>query len=392
MKKLFFCILVLCSAVSVYSADVSVNGKLTTWAGTNTNATDFDSDASDSVGYAYINGELNTSVSLADNVKVLLELELNDKVSNGASMNSSTNRTVEVDEANVEISQFLMDSLTLKVGHQYFEYTLRGDHRAVVLNDDFTGFKGTFKFEKGFLDVFYGKYVETLFSVNNSADSEVYGVHFEWNFTENIHTIFYLNNASFDNASADHSNYITFGAGAQVFLVDKKLELFLELAGQSGQISESVDQSGLAADAGVRWKFDMFKGFWVEANVGYRSGEDDDSDSSAFWNGMTSKLGAFIAESNYSDDSPLYAGYANDQYLAIRGEANVAWTEKWNTSALVGYFDNTNEDADPYGIEIDLSTAYQHTENLKFAYYVGVFLPDDGDSVLACALATTVVF
>lgn len=402
MKKLsLILVLFLTLCTSFFAADIAVSGKLVTRSGVNSNQADFNSDSSDSVGYLYINGELNTSVSLADDVTVYLELELNDKVSNGASLNSGTSNTVEIDEAYIEIKEFLMDSLTLKIGHQYYEYTLRGNNRAMVLNDDFTGFKGTFTFEKGFLDIFYGKYIETLSSVNDSDDQEVYGLHFEWNFSESIHTIFYLNNAVLDGAAgADRSNYITVGAGVDYFLFDKSLELFLEVAFQFGTISESVDQSGLGLDVGARWSFGelgSLKGLWVELNVGYRSGEDNDADSSAFWNGMTAKTGALIAENNYSDDSPMFQGYANSQYLAVRGEIKASWTEKFSTEFIVAYFDNTAEDADPYGFEIDLSNYYNYSENVSFALHLAAFMPDDGlaadgDTVFALAFETHVSF
>lgn len=401
MKKLcVILILFLTLGANSFATDIAVSGKLITRAGVNSNDSDFNSDSSDSVGYLYINGELNTSVYLTDNVKVYLELELNDKVSNGVSLNSGSNNTVEIDEANIEVKEFFMDSLTVKIGHQYFEYTLRGNSRAMLLNDDYTGFKGTFAFEKGFLDVFYGKYIETLASVNGSDDQEIYGLHFEWNFNESIHTIFYLNNAILDKAGADHSNYISVGAGVDYFLFEKSLELFLEVAFQFGTLSESVDQSGLGLDAGVRWNFGeiaSIKGLWVELNVGYRSGEDDDTDSSAFWNGMTAKTGALIAENNYSDDSPMYQGYANSQYLAVRGEIKASWNEKFATQIMIAYFDNTAEDADPYGFEVDLSNYFNYSENLNFSFHLAAFMPDDGlaadgDTVFALALETNVSF
>lgn len=348
----------------------------------------------------YVNGELNTSIALSDNVKVYLELELNDKVSNGASMNSATDKTVEIDEAFLEISEFFNEALTLKIGHQYFEYTLRGDSKAMLINDDYTGFKGTYKFEKGFLDVFYGKYVESLLSVNNSYDEDIYGFHFEWNFNENIHTIFYINNATSDNANADHSNVTSIGAGIDYFLIDKKLELFLEIAGQFGAVDETIDQSGLGMDFGARWDcgaLGSMKGLWFELNVGYRSGEDNDADSSAFWNGMTAKTGSLIAESNYSDDSPMYLGYANDRYLAIRGIVNADWNNKFSSEFEIAYFDNTDEDADPYGIEIHNSTTFNYSENVKMIAHIAVFLPDDGlaidgDPVFQFAFETNVSF
>lgn len=387
-------------SLNTYAGDVAVNGRLVTWAGMSTNESDFDSDGSDSIGYMYVNGELNTSVSLADNVKVLLELELNDKVSNGASRNSSTNNTVEIDEANVEISEFLMESLAVKIGHQYLYYSLRNNEKAMLFYDDVTGFKGTFKFEKGFLDIFYTKYIETLKSVNESDDQDAYGIHFEWNFSENIHTIFYLNNITIDNAAADHSNIITVGAGIDYFLIDKKLELFFEVAAQFGSVSEDVDQSGLGLDAGVNWNFGelgSIKSLYVELNVGYRSGEDNDTDSSAFYNGMSATVGACIAETNNNDDSPMYVGYANDRYMAVRFLTGAEWSEKISSEFLVAYFDNTDEDADPYGVEVDVSSTYKHSENVSFSLYLAVFLPDDGlaadgDTVFSMAFQTFVSF
>lgn len=396
-------------STAAFSADVAVNGKLTTWAGMESNASDFDSDGSDAVGYLYVNGELNTSVELADNVKVVLELELNDKVANGNSMNSSggaTGRaTVEIDEAYVEIKQMFMEMLTVKIGHQWMEYSLRANHRAMVLATDLTAFKGTFKFESGFLDVFYGKQNETLSSVNLSDDRDIFGVHISWDFNENIHVIGYLNDAMFDNTGADHGNVFSIGAGIDYFLIDKKLELFLEIAFQVGDVNEDVKQSGLGIDAGAKWNFGemgSLKGLSIELNVGYRSGEDNDADSSKFWNSWAARTGALMAESDYNwtstnSDNPMYQGYADDSYLAIRLEVGAQWTEKIGSHLLIAMFDNTTEDADPYGVEIDLCSDFKYSENVTMAAHLAIFLPDDGlaadgDTAFAFAFETTVAF
>ncbi len=410
MKKLALLLLTFVSlSTAAFAADVAVSGKLTTWAGVEDNASDFSSDGSDSKGYLYVNGELNTSVELADNVKVVLQLELNDKVSNGNTQNAfnaAGRDTVEIDEAYVEVSEFFMDSLTLKVGHQWMEYSLRANHRSMLIASDFTAFKGTFKFESGFLDVYYAKAVESLLSVNGSSDSDIYGVHVEWNFNENIHVIGYLNNATFDNAGADHGNVITVGAGVDAFLFDKKLELFLELAGQFGDVDENTSHSGFGADLGARWTFPemgSIKGLFVELNVGYRSGQDDDTDSTKFWNAWAARSGALIAEADYSlsstnSDNPMYKGYVDDSYLAIRLEGGAQWTEKIKSGILIGIFTSTDDANDEaYGVEVDLCTVYQHTENLSMGAHLGVFMPDDGlavdgDTVFAFAFETTVAF
>ena len=80
-------------SISANGADIAINGKLNTWAATTVNTVDKDSKASDSVGFLYVIAELNTTVKLADNVKVVLEIELNDKVSDGASMKSGAKYT-----------------------------------------------------------------------------------------------------------------------------------------------------------------------------------------------------------------------------------------------------------------------------------------------------------
>ena len=413
MKKLALLLLTFVTLGSaVFSADVAVNGKLTTWAGMESNASDADSDASDSVGYLYVNGELNTSVELADNVKVVLELELHDKVSNGASMSNSTNtNTVTIDEAYLQISEFFMSNLTVKIGHQWIENSLRANHRAVVVASDFTAFKGTFKFDNGSLDVIYGKQSESLESVNTSSDADLIAVHVAWDFNENIHVIGYVDYATFDNSGADHGSAGTVGAGVDYFLLDKALELFLEVAFQFGDVNEDVSRSGLALDLGARWTFKelgSIKGLYVEINFGYRSGEDDDADSSKFWNGWAAKTGALLAESNYNrsstnSENPMYQGYANDSVMAIRLEAGADWTEKIGSHLLIGLFTGTDESngvgttEDAYGIEVDLCTVFKYSENVNMIAHIAAFMPDDGlaadgDTIFALAFETTVSF
>lgn len=409
MKKLALLLLTFVAlSTAAFSAEIGVNGKLTTWAGLDSNASDFDSDGSDSVGYLYVNGELNTTVELADNVKVVLELELNDKVSNGNSMNSSAvggRSTVEIDEAYLEISDFFMDMLTVKIGHQWMEYSLRSNHRAMLIADDFTAFKGTFKFEKGFLDVFYAKHNESLSSVNLSDDEDIFGVHVAWDFNENIHVIGYINYATLDNSGADRSNIGTIGTGVDYFLLDKKLELFLEIAFQFGDISEDVGHSGLGLDLGAKWVFPeigSIKNLYVELNIGYRSGQDNDTDSTAFRTGWANGTGALIAEASYNrsstnSDNPMYKGYVDDSYMAIRLETGANWTEKISSHLLIAFFDNTDEDAEPYGVEVDLSSNFKYSENVNMALHIAAFMPDetfgaDADTVFALAFETTVAF
>ena len=413
MKKLALLLLTFVALGSaVFSADVAVNGKLTTWAGMETNATDADSDASDSVGYLYVNGELNTKVELADNVTVVMELELHDKVSNGASMsNPGNNDTVTIDEAYVSIGEFFMSNLTLKIGHQWIENSLRSNHRAMVIASDFTAFKGTFKFESGALDVIYGKASESLLSVNTSSDSDLIGLHVAWDFNENIHVIGYVDVATFDNAGADHGNAITIGAGIDYFLLDKALELYLEIAGQFGDVNEDVSRSALALDLGARWTFKelgSIKGLYVELNLGYRSGQDDDTDVTKFWNSWAGNTGALLAESDYNrsstnSENPMYQGYADDSVMAIRLEAGADWTEKIGSHLLLGMFTGTDESngvgttEDAYGVEVDLCTVYKHSENVNFIAHIAAFMPDDGlavdgDTIFALAFETTVSF
>lgn len=406
MKKLALLLLTFVSlGTAAFAADVSVSGKLTTWAGMESNASDFNDDGSDSVGYLYVNGELNTAVELADNVKVVLELELNDKVSNGKSMNSSTTATVEIDEAYVSVGEFLTDMLSLKIGHQYYENSLRANHRAMVLATDMTAFKGTFKFEKLSLDVFYGKVFESLNSVNTSSDVDVYGVFADITINENIRAIGYLNNVTMDNAGADHGNIISVGAGVDWFLMDKKLEVFGEVAAQFGDISEDVSHGAFGVDLGAKYNFGelgAIKGMSIELNLSFRTGQDNDTDSTEFYESLAQRTGALIAESNYNlsstnSDNPMYQGYVQSGYTAIRIEFGAQWTDKIASYLLIAMFDNNDEDADPFGTEVDVSTVYKHTENLSMGAHLGYFMPDDGlaadgDSVFAFALETTVAF
>lgn len=411
MKKLlFFSVLFVFLTILAHSADVAISGKLNTWAASTTNTVDKDDDGSDSLGYLYVIGELNSTIKLADNVLVVLEIELNDKVSEGASMRNGVKytggnggpnpATVEVDELFLLIDEFFTDALSLKIGHHRLEYSLRNNRRSMVINSDFTAFKGKYKFEKGYLDLFYGKKSESLQSINNSSDADIIGLHMDWNFNENIHVIGYTNYAFMDNANADRSNVGTIGAGIQYFLLEKKLELFVEAAFQFGDVDENTSRSGVGADAGARYTFKdlgSIKSLFFELNLGYRSGEDTDADSSSFWNKWAFSAGTLLAEGRYASESPLYQAYVDDNYLAIRIEMGADWTEKINSNLVVAIYDNTDEDADPYGVEIDLSTKFKYSENVSFTGMVGLFLPDDslavdGDPIFAIALETSVMF
>jgi hypothetical protein len=399
---------------TVFCADIAVNGKLNTWAVTTVNTTDKDSKGSDSVGFLYVTGELNTTVNLADSIKVVFEIELNDKVSDGASMqkgkkytggNGSSNpATVEIDEMYLQIDQMFVDSLSLKVGHQRLEYTLRGNKRSMVINSDFTAFKEKYKFEKGFVDLFYGKKKESLTANVLSSDSEMYGVHGDFNILESLHVIGYANYAVIEIATADNSNVGTIGAGVQYFLLEKALELFGEVAIQFGEVDKKVDRSAFGADLGARWTFKeigSIKNLFIELNLGYRSGEDTDaSKTTKFWNSWAASAGTLIAEGRYASESPLFQNYVPDSYLAIRLETGAAFTEKLSSNLTFAYYDNTDETKDPYGLEIDLSTKFKYSENVIFTGHLAAFMPDDGltsagaknDTVFAFALETSVLF
>ncbi len=393
-----------------FAADIAVNGKLTTVSATTTNTVDKNDKASDSLGFIYVYGDLNTIIKLASNVKAVLEIELNDKVSDGASMKNGVKytggnggpnpSTVEVDELYVLAEDFFVDALSIKIGNHRLEYSLRNNRRSMVINTDFTAFLGKYKFENGFVDLFYGKKFESLQSINTSSDADIYGVHLEWNFSETFHTIFYLNSATMDKMNADHENVVSMGAGIDCILLEKKLELFLEVAVQFGALDETVDRSGLGLDAGIRWnviEFSFIKKLWIELNVGYRSGEDNETDSSAFWNKWSLSAGTLLAEGRYASESPLYQGYVDDSYLAIRLETGADWSEVVSSGLTIAMYDNSDEDTDPYGVEIDVNTKYKHNESLSLIGNLGLFIPDDGlaangDLIFAIALETVVVF
>ena len=63
--------------------------------------------------------------------------------------------------------------------------------------------------------------------------------------------------------------------------------------------------------------------------------------------------------------------------MAVRGKVGMGWSDKISSELLVAYFDNTDEDADPYGIEIDLSSSYKYSEAVSMTIAVAVFLPDE---------------
>ena len=401
-------------SLSANGADIAINGKLNTWAATTVNTVDKDSKASDSVGFLYVIAELNTTVKLADNVKVVLEIELNDKVSDGASMKNGAKytggnggpnpATVEVDEMYLQIDEFFTDALSLKIGSQRLEYSLRGNKRSMLINSDFTAFKGKYKFEKGFVDLFYGKKSESLNINNLNTDTEIYGVHAEFNIFEGLHVIGYANYATMEKVTADNSNVGTIGAGVQYFLLEKALELYGEVAFQFGDVDKNVSRSGVGADFGARWTFKelgSIKNLYVELNAGYRSGEDTDtSKSTKFWNDWALSAGTLLAEGRYASESPLFQNYVANSYLAIRLETGAEFTQKLSSNLTFAYYDNTTESKDPYGLEIDLSTKFKYSENVIFTGHLAAFMPDDGltskgaknDTVFAIALETSVVF
>lgn len=83
--------------------------------------------------------------------------------------------------------------------------------------------------------------------------------------------------------------------------------------------------------------------------------------------------------------------------MAIRLETGVNWSDSISSNLTLAYYDRTDEDADPYGVEVDLSNKYKYSENVSFNGHLAVFLPDDGlaadgDTIFAIALETVVVF
>ena len=83
--------------------------------------------------------------------------------------------------------------------------------------------------------------------------------------------------------------------------IPKKLELFFEIAAQSGKISKDVKQSGFAFDAGAHWNFGnrgTLDGLCVDLNTSYRSGQKNKTDSTAFVKEWATRTGAILAENN----------------------------------------------------------------------------------------------
>ncbi|PCJ63038.1 MAG: hypothetical protein COA79_02690 [Planctomycetota bacterium] len=404
MKKLALLLLTFVTFGSaLMAADVSVSGNLTTQAGVRSDY-DFNSDGSGDLGILYADAELNTTVELSDNVKVVLQLELNDKIVTGGTAGALSGDNLDVDEMYLEIGEFFHEALTLKVGHSLIQQSLRKNEKAMYLYLDATAFRLTYALgDEGSVEGFYAKAIESYASVNASTDADVFGVFAEYNFTEDIHAIGYLNHSSWNTGRV---TIITVGAGVDAFLLDKKLELFLEAAAQFGEISDTVDHSAFGIDAGARWNFGevgSLAGAFIELNVGFRTGEDDDADVTLFNNGWSSDEGGVIMENNFDDDGILYAGYAmNSGYLAIRLEGGIDWNEKVKSNMLVAMYNSTSDNVgtfndENFGIEIDLSSSYQYSENVSFKAVVAVFLADDGlaadaDTAVGAAFITDVQF
>ncbi len=395
------------------------------------NNLDYNDDVEDAVSsYAeYVDIYLENEYT--DNVKTYVEMDLS------SPFNDHQNRTLEVEQAYIEMKEFLNPNLTLKIGKMNVKWELRptwgagtlenlypeGVNGSLVLNGYPTAICVTYAFNEDITVTFaMAKCIENSFGGSNSDDLDLYLVRYDQNLQDNGNffvAVLYYNdldgNLEYYDAPTGTTHDLLASIwmvdfGIDYFLQDESLELYFEGVYQDGDSDANIDFGTVAINCGAEYTFkDSETVPYVGLDFTFFQGQDDDT--VAFQRINTDWTRTLIAENDFfgglagwSAGAVLTPGYFGIKLVA--GMKNIS-NEKFAVDFIVGYFQadgdlNSTSRDDALGWEADAIVSYMYTEDVTFTLGFGYFDPDeelsgaigvaDPDGVWTAVVGCTIIF
>lgn len=447
MKKLMlFCALALLVAFVVPAAaevqNVKVSGDIRTYGGYRNNF-DLDDSASSDDDQDWINSaaRLRVDADLTDNVGTTVRvINERDWGVESTAVSAQGNTDISVDLASLTLKEFLYSPLTLTVGRQELRYgngLVVGDvdgnafsRASGLVGDEFSrrkafdAVRAVLDFDPIVVDSFHSQITETN---SSSEDWTLSGVDVSYavgDYNANVAGYWVLSHQSVDGSpttfqqggawttGVNHGRSIsTLGVRGNIEPV-AGLDLGGEVAFQTGDYSNTRDQQAMAFQATGSYAFDAKFKPVVRAGYYYFSGEevanlgDQESWLASFEDQTMGLIADRMQLTTVSGGTPQSASTNMNIFqlgASVEPLDDVALGIDWYNYTLAEENDTAGLNAvytndDEYGNEVDITVAYDYTEDVTFNGTFAVFSPgnaweaDAQDSAIQGTGGVSVVF
>ena len=289
---------------------------------------------------------------------------------------------LEIEQAYIEVEEFLVPEFDMRIGIQNLAWDLRGngDEFLLNLNENHNygsvweagAWRATYDADPLMFEGFVATIMETL---GSRTDVALYGASATYLIDDMSKCqlgLLVLNNDSVQ------TYWVDLGVD---YWVDEGLEIYGEGAYQFGEWSDAllgeIDAAGMGGYVGAMYTANEYEyrpsidlSFW------YLSGDDDlfDTDSEWFLSLEDVDTFAIIEENHYGWDF-------DSNYMAAKACGSAKPADDVTVDVKVGWFKLVEElpgsDKDDLGIEVDASLTWQYSENLAFKGLVAYLFGSD---------------
>jgi len=327
---------------------------------------------------------------------------------------SDNNDEIRLEQACVQLEEFLYDPLTLIVGRQNLRYgnaLIVGDPDTnqvasgevptaiadLSVRKSFDAVRGILDFAPWTIDLFYAKVDEN--DLDTDDDETMIGINaaYDWSSYNGVTELYVVNVDGRDNfqTAEDEDNTLTVGARVQ-FDPNDNLTVGLEAAHQSGDYSDrsnTFHRDAWATQVAGEYKFLNDYNTKIGVSYTYLTGDEDDSNDNKYqaWDPVYESqtpgeiLNILLTNSNVQlisisgsmmprEDITLGLVYTHARLAEKLNSAS--WTTLGVAgSSVAGNTYTTNTNKKTVGNEIDVYAVYDYTEDVQLKLNGAWFMP-----------------
>jgi len=373
-----------------------------------------------------LDADLDFKMKFSQDVSARLDLELDNANAGDATGTQSNRFNWGVDQAYVKMNDFLFRNLSLQIGKQDFNISLRDNNSNNWAWGDPLGVVASYSTRDLDLRFYYLKYDDddlgynytTSTSANtNDSDKNLLGLYGEYWLNDDSLMTAYLNyksNHQRISSTNDIDNVIHYGLGIDYF-IGESIEIFAEVAGQTISGDDSVatgdprnDGSAYQFNLGGEYTFSDYESkpqLSLEYYIQSGSDTEDPSwqDVAGGWSAADTDSIFMEANGSTGKDINPNAGPVNKGkpgayaggYSVIRLNGSMSPSKSTKIGLGVHFFTNEDNVAnDDLGTEYDLYGNWKYSQDVTFK--AGLFLVTDPgfqtEDVTGVSLGSSLVF
>jgi len=336
-----------------------------------------------------MDGDLDFKMKFSQDVTARFDLEFDNAVAGNEPVLGGQEFDLRVDQAFIKMNDFLFRNLSLSLGKQNFNVSLR-DNKSHSWAFAFPiAMVGTYSTRDMDLKAYYLKLEENDLGAvtgtdyqTNDNDSNVIGLYTEYWLNDDSLVAGYLNRKSvgdsfipLSGAAYDYDSLIHYGIGLDYF-VGESLEFYGEVAGQD-------IKSGVAANDGNAYQFTIggeyaFSDYDMKPTLGLEYYIQKGS-GTAKWQSVVGGESAADSDSLYTEGSgwrasdirhslgPVKKGQSGDisDYSVVRLNGAVSPSKSTKAGLGLHFFQNEDDGGD-MGTEIDLYGSWKYSQDVTF--------------------------